>query len=82
MVHHVLYVSRGDDEVVTVGDDGASRGCLRRRRHRDERRRSQTNARAGIITVILGGLAGLVGMVTVTAKPSTRGGPFPGQVWY
>ena len=78
----VLYVSRGDDEVVTVGDDGASRGCLRRRRHRDEQRRSQTNARAGIITVILGGLAGLVGMVTVTAKPSTRGGPFPGQVWY
>ena len=36
---------------------------------------------AVIVTVILGGLAGLVGAVTVTAKSSTRGGPFPGRVW-
>ena len=77
----VLYVSRGDDEVVTVRDDGASSGCLRRRRHRDEQRRSRTNTRAGIVTLILARLAGLVGMVTATAKPSTRDGPFPGLVW-
>ncbi|WP_158250868.1 hypothetical protein [Cryobacterium sp. Y82] len=74
----LLYVSRGDDEVVTVRDDGASSGSLRRRRHRDEQRRSRTNARAGIVALIL---AGLAGMVTATAKPSTRDGPFPGLVW-
>lgn len=60
---------------VAVGDD---EGCRYRRRHRDEQRWSRTNAWAVIVMRIL---VGLVGTVTVTATPSTRGGPFPGRVW-
>lgn len=73
----MLHVSWDDDARVVLGDDEGISGCLRRRRHRDEQRRLRTNARAGIATLIL---AGLVGMMTVTAAPSTPGGPFPRRV--
>ena len=53
---------------------GVSDGCRYRRHHRDEQRWSRTNARAVIVTMIL---AGLIGTVTVTAKPQHEMAPSP-----
>ncbi len=64
---------------VALVDDEPSDGCRRRRRHRDEQRWGRTKNRAEIVALTL---AGLVGTVTVTAASSTRGGPFPGRVWW